>query len=202
MMNINEEIKNMINDNGCRIEPDLRCSSSIMNSKMDIRDVIMSFDFVDEMEVYLWYIIREIANYNSPNVRIVTTNHFDLNTMRELKRITSTGHTPRIISISKKDNFDERESERLNKFLKSHFVEEQDNAFFVINSTNDPYPFDINRLKLYGMDAKLVDVDFVIINSDSFDIFIDRNLGSKKYLNDMIDAIVYHKKRLESSNAC
>ena len=197
MMNINNEISKLIESPDISIEVDTRCDSSIMNTNKNINDIMLMAEYVREMEIYVCDLISEINRVNSETSKTVTTNNFCLQTIQELRNIIDKQQTPRIISIYKSKGFEKRERELISKCLSGMYVEDDEYVIYCVNSVEDDYPIDVNRLKLYGVDTRSMRLDYVLLNNESYDILIDKKIGIKKYLLETLDALTYHSKRME-----
>lgn len=197
MMNINDEISKLIKNPDISIEVDTRCDSSIMNTNKNINDIMLMAEYVREMEIYVCDLISEINRVNSETSKTVTTNNFCLQTIQELRNIIDKQQTPRIISIYKSKGFEKRERELISKCLSGMYVEDDEYVIYCVNSVEDDYPIDVNRLKLYGVDTRSMRLDYVLLNNESYDILIDKKIGIKKYLLETLDALTYHGKRME-----
>lgn len=201
MMRINDEIRKFLNNPIVQLEVDNKCDSSIMNSKKSISDMMLMSEYVDAMEVYVCDIVSEITRLNRDSAESVTTNNFGRASIDEIKRIIDSGKTPRIISIYKMFGFDGKEGSLIQRCLRNIYTEVQSDLIYCINSVDDEYPIDVNKLKLFGVDTRSMNIDYIFLNNESFDFRVDKVLGMKKYLVESLTALDYHNERMEALNA-
>ena len=112
------------------------------------------------------------------------------------------GIIPQIYSISKKSArpFEQEELSRLKKCFKSYYILERVDRFYILCRGTATYPFDFNKLKLYSINLRDYNLDYILICSDSFDMYIDNYIGLKAMAKTHLCSIREHSKRLEKFN--